>query len=73
MPLLPAQLERMEYLLGKSQHTSLTSIEQDELRRYVVAEKPEAKDVTFETVVTLGLIIVGAYLLYKFLDSTSTA
>ncbi len=73
MPLPPAQLERMEYLLVKSQHTSLTLKEQDELRRYVVAEQPGAKDATFETVVTLGLIIVGAYLLYKFIESTSAA
>ncbi|WP_292518413.1 hypothetical protein [Methanoculleus sp.] len=61
----------MEYLLGKSQHTSLTAMEQSELRRYVVAEQPGAKDVTFETLVTLGLIIVGAYLLYKFIESTA--
>lgn len=71
MALSPAQLERMEYLLGKAQHTSLTSTEQGELRHYVVAEQPGARDVTFETVVTLGLIIVGAYLLYKFLESTA--
>ncbi len=49
MPLLPAQLERMEYLLGKAQHTSLTPAEQDELRRYVVAEQPEAQGVTFDS------------------------
>lgn len=71
MPLLPAQLERMEYLLGKSQHAALTPTEQDELRRYVVVEQPQAQDVTFETLVTLGLIIVGAYLLYKYLESTA--
>jgi len=73
MTLSPEQLERMRYLLGKSQHTSLTPAEQDEVRRYVVAEKPEAKDETFDTVVTLGLIIVGAYILYEFIESRSTA
>jgi hypothetical protein len=71
MPLPPAQLERMQYLLGKSQNTSLTPTEQNELWRYVVAEKPEAKDVTFETVMTLGLIIVGAYLLEVILKVSS--
>ncbi|MBP2144843.1 hypothetical protein J2129_000297 [Methanofollis sp. W23] len=71
MPLTPAQFERMEYLLGKAQHTSLAPNEQDELRRYVVVEQPGAEDVTFETVVTLGLIIVGAYLLYKYLESAA--
>ena len=71
MPLLPAQLERMEYLLGKAQHTSLTPAEQDELRRYVVMEQPDAHDTTFETIVTLGLIIVGAYLLYRYLECTA--
>ncbi|QSZ68080.1 hypothetical protein RJ40_11525 [Methanofollis aquaemaris] len=71
MPLTPAQFERMEYLLGKVQHTSLTPYEQDELRRYVVVEQPGADDVTFETVVTLGLIIVGAYLLYKYVESAA--
>lgn len=71
MPLPHAHLERMEYLLGKAQHTSLTLNEQDELRRYVVAEQPGAQDVTFETIITLGLIIVGAYLLYKYLESAA--
>lgn len=46
----------MEYLLGKAQHTSLAPAEQDELRRYVQVAQPGAKDVTFETIVTLGLI-----------------
>ena len=73
MPLPPEQLERMQYLPGKSQHTPLTPTEQDEVRCYVVAEKPEAKDVAFDTVVTLGLIIVGAYILYEFIESRSTA
>lgn len=46
----------MEYLFGKAQHTSLAPAEQDELRRYVQVAQPGAKDVTFETIVTLGLI-----------------
>lgn len=42
--------------MGKAQHTSLAPAEQDELRRYVQVAQPGAKDVTFETIVTLGLI-----------------
>ena len=71
MPLSPEQLNRLQYLLGKSKHTSLTPAEQSEIRQYVVARSPEAKDATFETVVALGLIIVGAYLVHRYIESTA--
>jgi hypothetical protein len=49
----------------------LTPAEQSEIRQYVVARSPEAKDATFETVVALGLIIVGAYLVHRYIESTA--
>lgn len=69
MALSPAQFKKMEYLLGKSKHEPLTREEEKELRNYVVMEQPEAAGVSFETIVSIGLIIVGAYLIYKLLES----
>jgi len=65
MNLTPQDAGRMEYLLGKSRLSFLTSEEQTELRYLITKEQPSAKDSSLEDLIKLGLILVGLYILAK--------
>ena len=68
MILPPQDFNKMEYLLGKAKVQGLNSIEQDELRRYIITEQPSAKNSSLDDLIKLGLILVGIYLLAKALE-----
>jgi hypothetical protein len=61
----------MQYLLGKSKYAPLSQSEQNELRSYIVKERPEAQNKSIDDLIALGLIIAGLYLLYKLLEGSS--
>jgi len=71
MTITPDEFNKMQYLLGKSNHTPLSQPEQNELRSYIVKERPDAQNKSMDDLIALGLIIVGLYLLYKLLDGSS--
>jgi len=68
MPFAPEEFNRMQFLLGKSKHSPLSSPEESELRSYIAKEQPDAKNKPLEDLIALGLIIVGIYALYKILE-----
>ncbi len=68
MTLSIAEYDRMQYLLGKSRVSSLTLFEQNELRKYIEREQPNAQNVSIDDLIALGLIIVGLYALYKIFE-----
>jgi len=65
MKLSPNEFERMEYLLGKSNYSNLSSVERSELKRLILKNQPSAKNESFDELVKLGLILVGIYVLAK--------
>ena len=65
MTLTPFELNRMEELIYASKSRSLNPLEESELRNYVLTEQPNAKDAPISQLITLGLILVGLYLLAK--------
>jgi hypothetical protein len=66
MTLSPDDFGRMEYLLGKATvEGSLLPPEENELRNFIGQENPQAKGKTLSDLITLGLILVGIYLLAK--------
>jgi hypothetical protein len=65
MTLAPQDFNRMEYLLGKAKVEGLIPNEESELRNLVVQENPSANNKALGDLITLGLIIVGIYLLAK--------
>ncbi len=67
MNLTPQDVERMEYLLGKSRLSYLTKKEESILRDLIVKENPSAKDNSLDELIKLGLILVGLYVLSKAL------
>ena len=62
------QFNRMQYLLGKSKHNTLSVQEQNELRRLITIEQPSAQNSTLDDLIKLGLILVGIYILAKVLE-----
>ncbi|RLG27525.1 hypothetical protein DRN85_00175 [Methanosarcinales archaeon] len=68
MTLAEEQFGRLEYLLGKSQSIQLTPKEEKELRNLIEIEQPKAKDTNLDDLISLGLILVGAYVLLKALS-----
>ncbi len=68
MNLTPQEVERMEYLLGKSRLNHLTSQEQYALRDLIAKENPSAKDNSLDELIKFGLILVGLYILSKALS-----
>ena len=62
------EFNRMQYLLGKSKHTTLSFQEQNELRILITKEQPSAQDSTLDDLIKLGLILVGIYILAKALE-----
>jgi len=71
MTLTPNEFNQMQYLLGKSKHTPLSLPEQNELRSYIVKERPDAQNKSLDDLIALGLIIAGLYILYKLLEGSS--
>ncbi len=65
MNLTPQEVERMEYLLGKSRLSYLTKKEDSVLRYLIAKENPSAKDSPMDDLIKLGLILVGLYILSK--------
>jgi hypothetical protein len=65
MNLTPQEVERMEYLLGKSRLSYLTKEEEYILRDLITKENPSAKDNSLDELIKLGLILVGLYILSK--------
>ncbi|VVB56160.1 Uncharacterised protein [uncultured archaeon] len=68
MNLTSQEVERMEYLLGKSRLSYLTKKEESILRDLIVKENPSAKDNSLDDLIKLGLTLVGLYVLAKALD-----
>lgn len=68
MNLTPQEVERMEYLLGKSRLSYLTKKEEYVLRDLIAKENPSAKDNSLDDLIKLGLILVGLYILSKALS-----
>ncbi|WP_048152955.1 hypothetical protein [Methanolacinia paynteri] len=69
MTLTKNQLKRMEYLIGKKRANGYLDItEENELRSLISKENPNAQNANIDDLVALGLIIVGAYLLYKIFE-----
>ena len=68
MNLTPQEVERMEYLLGKSRLYHLTNNEEYVLRDLIAKENPSAKDNSLDELIKLGLILVGLYILSKALS-----
>lgn len=62
------EFNRMQYLLGKSNHNTLSFQEQNELRRLITIEQPSAQNSTLDDLIKLGLILVGIYILAKVLE-----
>ena len=62
------EFNRMQYLLGKSKHDTLSFQEQNELRSLITKEQPSAQDSTLDDLIKLGLILVGLYILAKALE-----
>ena len=62
------EFNRMQYLLGKSKHDTLSFQEQNELRSLITKEQPSAQDSTLDDLIKLGLILVGIYILAKALE-----
>lgn len=62
------EFNRMQYLLGKSKHNTLSFQEQNELRSLITKEQPSAQDSTLDDLIKLGLIFVGIYLLAKAIE-----
>lgn len=67
MNLTSQEVERMEYLLGKSRLNHLTNKEEYVLRDLITKENPSAKDNSLDELIKLGLILVGFYILSKAL------
>lgn len=66
MTLTQDEYRRMQALLMKQQaHRVLTPDEQAELRRLVTAENPGVANSDWNTIVTVGLVILGLYLLLR--------
>ncbi len=65
MNLMPHEANRMQYLLGKYRHTTLTPEEEIELRNLITKEQPYAKNSSLDDLIKLGLILVGIYILAK--------
>ena len=65
MNLTTQEVERLEYLLGKSQFSFLTPKEEAELRYLITKEQPSAEDSSLDELIKLGLILVGLYILVK--------
>jgi hypothetical protein len=55
----------MEYLLGKSNYSNLSSADKRELRQLIVKDRPSAQDDSLDELIKLGLILVGIYILAK--------
>jgi hypothetical protein len=70
MTLTPFEFNQMQYLLGKSKYSPLSLTEQNELRSYIVKERPEAQNKPIEDLIALGLIIAGLYILYKLFEDS---
>jgi hypothetical protein len=70
MNLTLQEIERMEYLLGKSRLSYLTHEDETELRCLVVREQPLVKDSSIEKVIERGLILVGLYIVTKALTES---
>lgn len=68
MPLSRTEFKKMEYLLGKSRLEGLSSQEEKELKNLIIEEQPSAQDSTLDDLITIGLILVGIYALYKILE-----
>jgi len=68
MNLTPQEVQRMEYLLGKSRLSHLTNKEEYVLRDLITKENPSAKDYSLDEIIKLGLILVGLYILSKALS-----
>jgi hypothetical protein len=68
MNLTTQEVERMEYLLGKSRSSYLTKKEESILRDLIAKENPSAKDDSLDELIKLGLILVGLYILAKALS-----
>jgi len=68
MTLLPYEFQRIEYLLGKYKQVGLIPSEEWELRDLLAKEQPSARDKSLDDLITLGLIIVGMYILYKIFE-----
>jgi len=62
------EFNRMQYLLGKSKHNTLSFLEQNELRNLITKEQPSAQNSTLDELIKLGLILVGIYILAKALE-----
>ena len=62
------EFNRMQYLLGKSNHDNLSFQEQNELRKLIAKEQPTAQNSTLDDLITLGLILVGVYIVVKALE-----
>ena len=68
MPLSRTEFKKMEYLLGKSRLEGLSFQEEKELKNLIIEEQPSAQDSTLDDLITIGLILVGIYALYKILE-----
>ena len=69
MTLTKKEFSNLEYLLGKAEVEGLSPSEENNLRNYISKERPSAQNVTSDDLVNLGLILVGAYLVSKWLES----
>jgi hypothetical protein len=65
MTLSPEDFNQMQWLLGKAKVQGLQPNEENELRNYIVQENPSAKNKAISDLITMGLILVGLYLLAK--------
>ncbi len=63
-----SEFNKMQYLLGKSKHNTLSFQEQNELRKFIAKEQPTAQNSTLDDLITLGLILVGVYIVAKALE-----
>lgn len=70
MTLSPAEFQRLQYLLGKQQVQHwLDPSEQAELRTLLRHENPQMADAEWDALIKFGLLLVGAYLLFRVLGS----
>jgi len=68
MNVTPQEIERMEYLLGKSRLSYLTKKDESVLRSLIAKENSSADDSSLDDLIKFGLIIVGLYILSKALS-----
>lgn len=72
MTLSPAEYQRLQFLLGKQQVQHwLSSDEQAELRALLQHENPQMAGADLDAVIKFGLLLLGAYLLFRALSSKS--